>query len=261
MTHDHPAAAELVPLSGPVAAVATAASLFVAFLHLRRLHRTPWPGVTSPDGWLEAGHAVVAVGMAIMFVAPAEVVGSWPFLAVYLVVTAALLVALVAHPRCGAPALWSCCALLLVEATAMACMSGSMGIARWPLRTDGALGTWCVVLFGGAFLAALVGLPARRLATETATVPVPVPAMAPVPATAPATATATATSTATAQPAAPSTQLAAGTVLSGQEGRASQPRTALAALLRAFPDPVAPRASRLVMSGGMVLMFLSQSSG
>ncbi|MCK9900582.1 DUF5134 domain-containing protein [Parafrankia colletiae] len=244
MTHDHPAAAELVPLPGPVAAVATAASLFVAFLHLRRLHRTPWPGVTNPDGWIEAGHAVVAVGMAIMFVAPAEVVGSWPFLAVYLVVTAALLVALVAHPRCGAPALWSCCALLLVEAAAMACMSGSTGIARWPLRTDGALGTWCVVLFGGAFLTALVGLPARRLATATT----------------PPMATATATATATTQLAAPSTQLAAGAVLSDQGGRASQPRAALAALLRAFPDPVVPRASRLVMSGGMVLMFLSQSS-
>ncbi|MEX5636626.1 DUF5134 domain-containing protein [Parafrankia sp. FMc2] len=242
MIHDHPAAAELVPLSGPVVAVATAASLFVAFLHLRRLHRTSWPGVTGPDGWLEAAHAVVAVGMAIMFVAPAEVVGSWLFLTVYLVVTAALLVALVAHPRCGAPALWSCCALLLVEAAAMACMSGSIGVARWPLRTDGALGTWCVVLFGGAFLTALVGLPARRLAT------------------APVMSTETATATATTQLAAPSTQLAAGAVLSDQGGRASQPRAALAALLRAFPDPVAPRASRLVMSGGMVLMFLSQSS-
>lgn len=208
MTHDHSVAADVVWLAGPVAVVAGLASAAVALVHLWRLRlmlrpvpAPRGPAATRADGWIEVGHVLVAAGMAVMFAGPAWVVGSWPFLAVYVTLAATMLGVVVAHPHCGVPGVWSCCAMLVVEATAMACMSGAVGFAGWPLRTDGAIGAWGVVLFAAACLVALVGLPARR---------------------------------------------AAGTSTRGP----------VAWFMRAFPEPVVPRSTRLIMSGGMVLMFL-----
>ncbi|OAA23872.1 hypothetical protein UG55_103314 [Frankia sp. EI5c] len=228
MTHRH-SAVELVPLPGPVAYLAGAASVVVAVIHLGRLRGTlrarraaaplaqaGGAGPASPArqgggggmagayGWIEVGHVLVAAGMAVMFTGPERVVGSWPFVAVYLTLAVSLLVVVVTHPQCGLPGVWSCCAMLVVEAAAMACMSGAVGFAGWPVGVDGAAGTWCVVLFAGACLVALVGLPARRAARSSA-------------------------------------------------------RPLVARLMRVFPEPVVPRATRLIMSGGMVLMFLGQT--
>ncbi|OHV27684.1 DUF5134 domain-containing protein [Parafrankia soli] len=218
MTHRHPVAADLVPLAGPLAVAAGVASIIVAMIHLwrmRALFRRPVAAdgprthASAADGWIEGGHVLVAAGMAVMFTGPARLVGSWPFLALYLALTAALLVGLVTHPRCSAPGMWSCCALLVVEAAAMACMSGAACVAGWPLRTDGAIGAWCVVIFGGACLAALAGPSARRFAAP----PPPRPRV----------------------------------------------RELAARLIRIFPEPVVPRGSRLIMSGGMILMLLART--
>ncbi|WP_230203026.1 DUF5134 domain-containing protein [Parafrankia discariae] len=210
-------AAGLVPLAGPLALAAGVASILVAVIHLWRMRALfrrpvaaggPHTHASAVDGWIEGGHVLVAAGMAVMFTGPGRLVGSWPFLALYLALTVALLVGLVAHPRCSAPGMWSCCALLVVEAAAMACMSGAASVAGWPLRTDGAIGVWCVVVFGGAALVALAGLPARRFAAPPARPPV---------------------------------------------------RELAARLIGIFPEPVVPRGSRLVMSGGMILMLLART--
>ncbi|CUU58004.1 hypothetical protein Ga0074812_11632 [Parafrankia irregularis] len=222
--HPHSVAAELGPLPGPVTAVAAAAAAVVAAVHLVRLYGLlrstpagrltlghpvaghpaeghPVAGHTVADGWIEVAHVLVAAGMAVMFVGPPRLIGAWPFFAVYLALALVMLAMVVLHPHCGTPGVWSCCAMVVVESAAMACMSGAVGFAGWPLRTDGALGAWCVAVFAGACLVALVGLPARWAARTSA-------------------------------------------------------RRITAWLVRAFPDPVVPRGTRLVMSGGMVLMFL-----
>lgn len=211
MTDHHSIATGVVTLSGPITILAGLASAAVALVHLWRLRAITWPrpgtattGGPRADGWIEAGHVLVAGGMAVMFVGPAEVVGSWVFLTVYAALAVTMLAVVLVHPHCGTPGVWSCCAMLVVESTAMACMSGAVAFAGWPLRTDGALGAWGVALFAGACLVALVGLPARRAARTSA-------------------------------------------------------RGLAAWLVRAFPEPVVPRGTRLIMSGGMVLMFLGHA--
>ncbi|WP_131771057.1 DUF5134 domain-containing protein [Candidatus Protofrankia californiensis] len=157
MTHQHGETGHALHLAGPVAVVACLASAAVALFHLRLLVRA----ASHRGQWFlpaETGHVAVAAGMAVMFAGPLWMTSSALFAAAYLGLALAVLVLLLVHPVCRIPSLWSSCSMLVVEALAMAYMSGAGG------RPVGDLTGWFVVVFAGAGLAAVGGLLVRRVA-------------------------------------------------------------------------------------------------
>jgi hypothetical protein len=168
MTHHHAEMVHAAGLAGPVAVVVAVASAAVALFHLRRLVRTAHGrhGLFVPA---EVGHVSVAAGMAVMVAGPRWMVSSAPFAVAYLGLAMVLLVLVMTHPACCTPSMWSCCSLLVVEALAMAYMSGA---GESPV---GDLTAWFVVVFAVAGLATVGGLLARRMVPASAGAPPVIP--------------------------------------------------------------------------------------
>jgi Domain of unknown function (DUF5134) len=169
MTHQHAELVHTVGLAGPVAVVAAVASAAVALVHLGRLARVA-VGRQRRFVPAEVGHVTVAAGMAVMVAGPRWVVSSAPFAAAYLGLAVVLLALVLTRPACCVPSLWSCCSMLVIEALAMAYMSGAGG------SPVGDLTGWFVVVFAGAALAAVGGPLVRRMAPAWAGAPPITPA-------------------------------------------------------------------------------------
>jgi hypothetical protein len=156
MTPQHGEMVHALHLGGPVAVVACVASAAVALFHLGRLARAAL-GRQRLFVPAEVGHVAVAGGMAVMFAGPRWWVSSAPFALAYLGLALVLLGLVMSRSVCCTSSRWSCCSMLVVEALAMACMSGAWGAPA------GDLTGWFVVVFAGAALVALGGPPARRM--------------------------------------------------------------------------------------------------
>lgn len=174
VSHDH-LASSTPHLPTVVSVVAATAAALVAVFHAARITRRvegsrhPAVPVLSRPGsrWamfapLEAGHAAIAGGMAVMFVSPSGWGSSDWFALTFLVLAVVFLALILASPACCQPGPWSCCSMLVVEALAMASMARA---GRWPVGdlTDlDDLSGWFAVIFAASAAVAIAGPVLRR---------------------------------------------------------------------------------------------------
>ncbi|SNQ45958.1 conserved membrane hypothetical protein [Frankia canadensis] len=122
---------------------------------------------------VEAGHALTAAGMAVMFAGPAGWATSDGFAVGYLLLAGIFLTLILTSSSCCEPARWSCCSMLVVESLAMACMARA---GRWPVGDLGDLGDlagWFAVIFAASAVLAVAGPLLRRSVSAWGGAPAP----------------------------------------------------------------------------------------